>query len=1012
VVRVLLAVACLAASFPLVYQPSPTAGAQKKGAGKKGAAPAAETAKWIWFGDKARPKQTVFFRKNVKIEADFSTVRLHASCDNAMTVFVDGQKVASSDAWESPVVQDVTKHFKAGKGQYLIGVQARNSDGAAGLVLKLVFEITPRKAIVVVSDDTWRASEKAEQNWKDAGYDDQAWAAARVVGKLGDAPWAIVNTTTFSGALAGKGRTPTATPVEHMKIAKDFRVELLYTVPAGTQGSWVNLCVDPRGRLITSDQYGKLYRVTPPPLGEKATSIIVEDIAVDLGEAQGLLWAFDSLYVVVNRGQKYASGLYRVRDTDGDDHLDKVEKLRDIPGGGEHGPHAILLGPDGKSLYVVAGNHTPLIKTDSSLVPRLWAEDFILPRQWDANGHARGILAPGGWICKTDPEGRKWELVSMGYRNQYDAAFNRAGELFTYDSDMEWDMNTPWYRPTRVCHAVDGSEFGWRSGTGVYPNYYPDNLPPVVDIGPGSPTGMSFGYGAKFPAKYQDALFLCDWSYGKLYAVHLQPDGSSYRGDSEEFITGTPLPLTDVVINPRDGAMYFTIGGRKTMSGLYRVTYAGKESTEPSRDEAAGADTRALRRKLEAHYGKKDSGSIETAWPYLGHADRFLRYAARTILEHQGPSEWQERALKETEPQAALTALLALVRTGDKMFQGRILEALQRLEWTKLSESLKHELLRVYQLAFIRMGTPSETQREEVIRRLDAVYPAPSRELNAELCKLLVFLQAPTAATKTMALMTKAPTQEEQMEYALSLRNLKTGWTKEQRKTYFAWFLKAANYKGGASFTGFVRNIKSEAVALLTDPEKTELKAILEAAPTVENPWQNAKPRPFVKNWNVAELMPALENKLQARDFDRGRQLFGETKCFACHRFSNEGGATGPDLTMVSGRFSPKDLLESIIEPNKVVSDQYQAVTITTLDGRIVNGRIINLHNDNLSVNVDMLNPHALVNVNRKNIDTLTPSKISMMPNGLIDTLHQEEILDLMAYLLSRGDRNHKMFRR
>ena len=100
------------------------------------------------------------------------------------------------------------------------------------------------------------------------------------------------------------------------------------------------------------------------------------------------------------------------------------------------------------------------------------------------------------------------------------------------------------------------------------------------NIGPGSPTGVAFGYGAKFPAKYQDALFICDWSYGKLYAVHLTPERQRpTRPTLEEFVTGTPLPLTDVVINPKDGAMYFTIGGRKTQSGLYRVTYVGAEES-------------------------------------------------------------------------------------------------------------------------------------------------------------------------------------------------------------------------------------------------------------------------------------------------------------------------------------------------------------------------------------------------------------------------------------------------
>ena len=132
---------------------------------------------------------------------------------------------------------------------------------------------------------------------------------------------------------------------------------------------------------------------------------------------------------------------------------------------------------------------------------------------------------------------------------------------------MEWDFNTPWYRPTRVCHVTSGSECGWRNGAGKYPPYYPDNLPPVVDIGPGSPTGVCFGYGAKFPAKYQDAFFICDWSYGKLYAVHLEPTGAATRATLEEFVTGTPLPLTDVIVNPTDGAMYFAIGGRQDAVG-------------------------------------------------------------------------------------------------------------------------------------------------------------------------------------------------------------------------------------------------------------------------------------------------------------------------------------------------------------------------------------------------------------------------------------------------------------
>jgi putative heme-binding domain-containing protein len=835
-------------------------------------------------------------------------------------------------------------------------------------------------------------------------------------------------------------KAPTATAAEALKVLKDFKAELLYSVPKEVQGSWVNLCVDPKGRLIVSDQYGPLYRITPPPVGARSgdraptgADTKVEKLDLPLGGAHGLLWAFDSLYVMINEGVnvggvKPPRGLHRVRSKDGGDSFEKPEFLRAIEGGGEHGCHAILLAPDGKSLYVVCGDATKMVSPlAGSRVPKLWGEDHLLPRMPDGNGFMAGVLGPGGCIYKVDPDGKDWELISTGYRNQFDAAFNRYGDLFTYDADMEWDMNTPWYRPTRVCLAASGSEFGWRNGAGKWPPYYPDSLPAIYNVGPGSPTGMTFGYGAKFPARYQEALFMCDWSYGKLYALHLTPEGAAYKGQLEEFLNGSPLPLTDVVVNPMDGALYFTTGGRKTQSGLYRVTYVGKEATEPSKGGPAPGPLHALRLRLEAFHGHRDPKAVETAWPYLGHEDRYVRFAARVAIEHQDPKEWQERALKETDPAKAINALLGLVRaTGQDPFHHSrkpgdpipgaalkepILAALDRIDWAKLTDPQRLDLLRVYEVLFNRMGWPERAARARVIKRLDPLFPAKGREPNAMLCEVLVYLEAPTVAAKALRLMTEAPTQEEQLEYARSLRVLQTGWTPAQRKEYFTWYLKAAHFNGGASLRGFLRNMKRDAVATLTDPEKGELKPILEAAPLAPTPIVG-KPRPFVKKWNLDELTPIVEKGLTKRDFDRGRRLFGEANCFACHRFDNEGGSQAPDLTILSGRYSVRDLLEKVLDPNKAISDQYAAVVITTTDGKTVTGRIVNLHDDNWSVMTNMLDPNGLVNVNRKKVESVEKSKVSVMPEGLLDSFKEDEILDLVAYLLSRGDRNHKMFQK
>jgi putative heme-binding domain-containing protein len=1004
----------------------------KKPAAKQPPAPGFLSAKaapsWIWLGE-PKDKQAVFFRREVVLKGHIGSARLYATCDNQMTVYIDGQEVVSSNTWEEPVFKDVTNVFVSdrtpgGEGRHVVAVRARNKDSAAGFLLRLAFDSGWRDPFSVVSDESWKAAETAPRNFFELTFDDSAWKPATVVGRLGDQPWNAITDKTL--AAAANLKEPTATPAESLKVLKGFKAELLYSVPKDKEGSWVNLCTDPKGRIIVSDQYGGLFRVTPPPLGGNAAATKVEKIPVPLGEAQGLLWAFDSLYVVVNRGQKFNSGLYRVRDTNGDDQLDEVKLLRKLDGGGEHGPHAVMLTPDGKDLTIVCGNGTKLTQFAGSRVPTVWGEDHLLPRVPDGNGFMRGVLGPGGAIYKVDPEGETWEVLSVGFRNEYDAAYNRHGELFSYDADMEWDHNTPWYRPTRICHVVSGSDWGWRNGAGKWPPHYTDTVPAAVDIGPGSPTGICFGYGAKFPAKYQDALFICDWSYGKLYAVHLRPDGASYKGEFEEFVTGTPLPLTDAVVNPVDGALYFAIGGRKTTSGLYRVTYTGGEPTAPVQPAAdAGSELRTLRHRLEAFHGRRDAAAVETAWPYLGHADRFLRHAARVAIEHQDPAAWRDRALSERDPQAALNALLALVRVSaqdpfhrkktdpqpDPDLKSRIAAALERIDFDGLTVPQQLDLFRVYGVLFNRMGKPDEATRQRLIARFDPRFPTRGRLLNAELCQLLVYLDSPTVAAKAVPMLTTAPTQEEQIEYAKSLRVLKAGWTPELRRAYFEWFLRAANYKGGASFGGFLKLIKDDAVATLTDAEKVALKPTLEARPKAAAV-AAAKSRPVVRKWTLAELTSLADRGLKGRDFDRGRTLFGEAQCFSCHRFDNEGGSQGPDLTGAAGRFSVRDLLESVVEPNKTISDQYAAVVITTGSGKVVTGRIVNLAGDTIMVNTNMLDPNAMANVDRKQVESMDPSPVSMMPAELLDTLKEDEVLDLLAYLLSRGDRNAGMFKK
>ncbi len=819
-----------------------------------------------------------------------------------------------------------------------------------------------------------------------------------------------------------------ATPVDRIKVPDGFQVELLYSVPGVEQGSWVALCNDDQGRIYASDQYGDLYRFTPPKPGQVLKESDVEKVPVNIRAINGMIFAFGALYAGVNDyEQKMHSGLYRISDSDGDDELDKVEQLRAFDAKSDHGVHAVLPTPDGKALYLVTGNNAILTETlDSSPVPKIWGDDHLLPRMLDGRGHNRHVLAPGGIIYRVSPDGKEFEIHASGFRNIYGASVNKDGELFTYDADMEYDFNTPWYRPTRVNHVVSGAEFGWRNGAGKYPEFYADNLPATLNIGPGSPTGTRFGYGAKFPAKYQNAYYVLDWSWGKVYAVHLQEDGASYTGTKEEFITGAPLPVTDAIIHPKDGAMYFAIGGRRVQSGLYRVTYQGKESTAPVDLTPKVSPLRQLRHQLEAFHGKQDPKAISMAFEHLDHQDRFIAWAARVALEHQPVNLWYGFALSEPKPSRQIPALLALARVSgtcpshrsedhvvDEAMRDHLFSSLLSLQWKDLSPRDQLDYVRTIQVVLNRFGDPDAATIQRLISKLDPVFPAKTFELNWLLCETLVHLQAPNTAAKGMALILAAESQEPQMEYARSLRHLRVGWTPELREQQLNWFLKAANYRGGASFEKFIGFIREESLATFTENEKTRHAELIAKKAERKSAIENLGAL-FVGRtptmWTLEELSAAANTGMKGRDFENGRRMFSASACYACHRFGNAGGMTGPDLTGSGGRYSPHDLLDQIINPSKEINEQFAPIVVKMKDGKTLSGVVVNLSGDGVTLNTDLTDPNQRVNVDRKQVETIEVSKVSPMPPMLLNMLKKEEVLDLLAYILSSGDSEHEMF--
>ncbi|MCX6889852.1 MAG: DUF1080 domain-containing protein [Verrucomicrobia bacterium] len=840
-----------------------------------------------------------------------------------------------------------------------------------------------------------------------------------------------------------------ATPVDRIKAPEGFKVELLYSVPGDVQGSWVALCADDKGRIYASDQYGDLYRFPAPAPGQPLKADDVKKMPVNIRAINGMVWAFGALYAGVNDYEKkIPSGFYRLSDSKGDDQIDKVELLRAIESGGDHGVHKVVVTPDQNGFYLICGNNAVKTETPAtSPVAPLWGDDHLLPRMPDGRGHNRHVLAPGGIVYRISKDGKTFETFASGFRNIYGGAVNRAGDLFTYDADMEYDFNTSWYRPTRVNHVVSGGEYGWRNGAGKYPEFYPDSLPATVNIGPGSPTGIAFGYGAKFPAKYQESLFILDWSWGKIYAIDLKAKGASYAGTKTDFIGGSPLPVTDLLIHPQDGAMYFAIGGRKVQSGLYRVTYVGKESTDTIKYQPEAPSAEVLARKaLEQFHGKQDPKAADAAWPYLSSPDRWLRFSARVVLEHQPYAGWSERAFAEKNTTARLEALLALARQAAKcpyhtdkaakpdprtgiapttaeptaaeaVLRDRLLASLRADDFSQLTLEQKRLHVRLTEIILHRYGNPDATGVAAIIAQYDAAYPTADFGLNWMLTETLGHLQSPTLAAKAMALVANAGSQEPELEIMRSVRMLKAGWTPALREAQLNWFVKAASYRGGSSFGKFVEFIRNDSLATFTPEELGRHDKLIALAknPPVKSAYENvgamfAGRTP--KSWTLEELSAATKTGLKNRDFDQGRKVFSAAACFACHRFGNAGGMTGPDLTLAGGRYSPHDFLDQIINPSKVINEQFAPVIVTKNNGETFSGVVVNLNGDRVSINTDLSDPSQQVSIDRKEVKSIELSTISPMPPMLLSMLTQQEILDLVAYVLSGGDKENGFFQK
>lgn len=924
---------------------------------------------WIWSAEGDRLGTSDFrVERTFSLAAEPVRAVLRVTVDFAgVRVLIQDREVLALDPHDPPTEVDVTSSLHAGENALVI--VANGVEGPSALGLTLTNATEKRDTVVVHTDHTWPGVASFGE------IETTRWGLNRLPEV---SPFAEYNQ--WKEALD----QPDATNLS--PLPPGFEIQKIRAAEEG-EDSWVSLVFDPQGRLLIGKEQKGILRLSLSDNGDEV--VAAETIEDTLRECRGLAWVGDILYAHANN----AKALYALRDANGDGRFEgeEVKLVQATEGGAGHGRNALTLGPDG-NLHAIVG--------DDIAVPE------GAPRRARPESGAPKEL--GHWVrAKPASDGSvTWEAMNRGLRNPYGIAFNADGEPFTYDADNEGDVGLPFYRPTRINHLVSGANYGWhqdRGNTRSFPMYAPDNVPTNYDSGRGSPTGVKFGTRSRFPAPWREALYALDWAYGRILAIHLTPHGASYHATGEVFLEGRPLNVTDLDFD-EEGAMWFVTGGRKTKSALFRVRYTGARSAGlPGMGEQEHArvsfseQAREKRRALETYHGKVDPAAVAAVWSHLGDPDPWLRGAARVALEWQPVATWREKALASGSDLAGLTARLALARAGSDEDRVAVAKSAAGLTLSQTANRIDRlTLLRVHEIADLSGDAAILTQLESL--KGDAS-PAVEREL----ARALIRVEAPGAVAYAMERLAASVSQSDRLHYLEALADAKSGWESATHALFFTNLAHARRFSYGDRFMQpFFQTLEESALANVDDEaERTKFAGMLKA-PVEEEPLP--APRAMVKHWTLAELAEAPTGH-RAVDRARGRELYAAALCATCHVCGTTGRPVGPDLTMVANRFSRRDLLESILDPSAVVAEVHRNVVVTKTDGSTVMGRIVqnDFRESKLTLTTNPFVPSELVTLPKGEIRSWEESPVSPMPPALLDTLSQDEIEDLLAFLLAGG---------
>lgn len=464
------------------------------------------------------------------------------------------------------------------------------------------------------------------------------------------------------------------------------------------------MTIDPKGRVVVAGRGFIRILIDENNDGSADRSLQFADSPRD--GAMGLLWEGDTLYVTGD------GGLQKFRDIDGDDRADGPPQLiRKMATGGEHASHCIRRGPDGW-LYVLCGNMSR-INNGFAELPTSPIKDLT-----------------AGCVLRFSPDLKKSEIVAHGFRNAYGMDFNPEGDLFAYDSDNERCVALPWYEPTRFYHVMPGRFYGWLSPQHAdwwrCPPHFLDVVAPVANLNRGSPTGVACYRHTQFPEKYHGGMFALDWTFGKVYFLQLQKQGSSYSAKTEVFLEtvgDAGFAPTGAAVHPKTGDLFISIGGRGTRGAVYRIRHNArfakkKNQTIPMRSTTLDWHAQAkssLLKSIRANDPYSRRKSLELIHRHAKHfspeefyqtismnwdsEDRYLRLVCADLIGVL-PQSWQSKLQPRSENEIISYCLAHADNNGNK-----VIDTL--MTWQEKSQTpLTNTHLRLLQMALGDVVSP------------------------------------------------------------------------------------------------------------------------------------------------------------------------------------------------------------------------------------------------------------------------------------------------------------------